>query len=78
MSKTAENTRKTVNFISEKFENGELNNDSLVQIIERCIYYGNIMSIPEYVKTYKKSYNGVKKHRNIILIANKKFVMDND
>jgi len=78
MSETIENTKKLLDFTASKFEQGELDNDSLVQLIALCIDYGNIMSIQDYAKKYGMSYNGVKKFRNIILIAGKKFVLDND
>jgi len=76
--KTTENTDKTLNFISRKFETGQLNNSSLVQIIELCGTYLNVKSISDYAKENNLSYNGVKKCRNIEIIFNKKFVVDNE
>jgi len=75
---TIENTKKLLSFTAKNFEQGKLDNSSLVQLIELCIDYGNIMSIPDYAKKHGLSYNGVKKFRNIILIAGQKFVIDND
>jgi hypothetical protein len=74
---TIENTKKTLRFILEKFETGELDNDSLVQIIELCGFYLNLETIPNYAKRNKLSYNGVKKHRIIKKIFDVKFVIDN-
>jgi hypothetical protein len=73
-----ENTTKLLKFTSEKFEKGELNNDSLVQLIELAGNYLNIESIPNYAKQNNLSYNGVKKFRTIVELFNIKFVIDND
>ena len=73
-----ENTNKLLKFTAEKFEKGELDNDSLVQLIELCGNYLNIETLPNYAKINNLSYNGVKKHRNIVKIFNVKFVIDND
>ena len=78
MNKTVENTNKLCEFISNKFKNGELNNDSLVQIIELCGQYLNLLTISDYAKTNNMSYNGVKNNRKIIKLFNVKFVIDNN
>ncbi|GAG11596.1 unnamed protein product, partial [marine sediment metagenome] len=75
---TLDNTKKLIKFVSSKFENDELNNDSLVQLIELCGSYLNLQDIPTYAKNHNLSYNGVKKFRCIKTILNKKFVIDND
>ena len=77
MSKTSENTDKLCKFISEKFTSGELENDSLVQIIELCGAYLNLQSISDYAKKHGKSYNGVKKFRRVEKILGQKFVIEN-
>jgi hypothetical protein len=75
---TIENTKKLINFVSSKFEKGELDNDSLVQLIELCGNYLNLQDIPTYAKNNNLSYNGVKNYRQIKIILGKKFVIDND
>lgn len=75
--KTTENTDKLLRFISDKFENDEIDNDSLVQIIELCGSYLNLQTIADYAKNNDLSYNGVKKCRTIKTIFNTKFVIDN-
>jgi hypothetical protein len=75
---TTENTIKLLDFVSEKFENQELDNSSLVQLIELAGMYLSLATIPEYAKSNKMSYNGVKKHREIKIIFGVKFVIDND
>jgi hypothetical protein len=77
MTKTAENTKKLLSFVEKKFINDELDNDSLVQLIELCGRYLNLQTIPDYAKEHNMSYNGVKKCRQIINIFNTKFVIDN-
>jgi hypothetical protein len=78
MTQTQVNTNKLCNFISEKFETDQLDNDSLVQIIEHCGMYLNLCTISEYADRNKMSYNGVKKHRRIKEIFNTKYVIDNN
>jgi hypothetical protein len=75
---TAENTKKLLSFVEKKFIKDELDNDSLVQLIELCGKYLNLQTIPDYAKEYNMSYNGVKKHRKIVVIFNTKYVIDND
>lgn len=72
------NTDKLEIFIAQKFESGQLNNDSLVQIIELCGAYLNLQSISAYAKENGKTYNGVKNHRTIIILFGNKFVLDNE
>ena len=74
---TTENTKKLLNFISQKFEGDELDNDSLVQIIELCGMYLNIQTISSYAKANNLSYNGAKNFRNVKTIFGGKFIIDN-
>jgi hypothetical protein len=69
---------KLLNFIAEKFETDELNNNDLVQIIELCGLYLNLQTISDYAKQHNLSYNGVKNHRTIINIFKTKYVLDNE
>ena len=78
MSKTVENTNKLMFFVASKYEGGELDNDSLVQLIELAGSYLNIKTIPDYCKEKGISYNGAKHHRNPITILGVKFIIDND
>ena len=79
MSKTTENTKKLINFIGVKFQNGELENDGLVQIIELANNFLNLTTISEYAKQVGKSYNGVKRFKKIdIEIGGVKFIVNND
>ena len=75
---TYENTKKLLSFVSEKFESGQINNESLVQLIELAGAYLNLQTIPDYAKSKDMSYNGVKKCRKIIELFSVKFVIDND
>ena len=73
-----QNTDKLLQFISDKFTNNDIDNDSLVQIIELAGSYLNLKTISDYAKVNNLSYNGVKKFREIKEIFNTKFVIDND
>ena len=76
--KTIEKTDKIKEFIYNKFVNNDLNNDSLVQIIELSGMLLNIQTISDYAKENNMSYNGVKNHRQIITLFNNKYVIDNE
>ena len=58
--KTIENTKKLKEFIYNKFVSNELDNDSLVQIIELSGSLLNLKTISDYAKDNNLSYNGVK------------------
>ena len=76
--KIKENTEKLINFIINKYEDDELDNDSLVQLIELCAGYLNLQTRTDYAKRFNLSYNGAKKFRRNIRIAGKTFIIDND
>jgi hypothetical protein len=78
MPKTIDNTNKLLKFIDEKYQKNELDNDSLVQLIEHAGSYLNLKTIPKYCKEKRMSYNGVKKHRNVKVLFDVKFVIDNE
>jgi len=77
MSTTTENTEKLLSFIAEKFQTDQLNNHSLVQIIELCGAYLNLMTVSEYARQNNMSYNGVKYCRNVLPILGVRMVIDN-
>lgn len=64
--------------IGKRFQNNELTNDDMVQIIEYCGGFLNLKTIPDYAKSNKMSYNGVKNFRTIKTIFNVQFVIDNE
>ena len=73
-----ENTSKLLSFVAKKFQNNELDNDSLVQLIELAGSYLNLKTIPDYAKANCISYNGAKNNRNVKVLFNQKFIIDND
>ncbi len=73
-----EKNEKLKEFIFRKFEEGELNNDTLVQLIEQAGNYLNLRTISDYAKENKMSYNWVKNNIKIIELFNVKFVIDNE
>ena len=72
------NTDKLLAFVSQKYQTGELDNNSLVEFIKLSGSYLNLKTIPDYAKEKGMSYEGVKKFRNTKEIFNVKFVIDND
>ena len=73
-----ENTEKLLQFVATKFENEELDNSSLVQLIELAGDYLNIQTLPNWAKKNSKSYNGAKMQKNKIVLFDVKFIIDND
>jgi hypothetical protein len=78
MDKIAENTNKLLNFIENKFESGELDNSSLVQIFELTGMMLNVKSISDFQRDNGKSYNGVKKSKQVRKVNNIKYLIDNE
>ena len=73
-----EKNEKLKTFIFQKFQDGELDNDALVQLIAQAGNYLSLQTISDYAKTHKMSYNGVKNNRTIITLFNVSFVIDNE
>lgn len=71
------NTKKLLDLIADKFVTDNIDNNSLVQIIELCGGFLNVRTISKYASENKMSYNGVKKFRNIINLFGMKLVIDN-
>ncbi len=63
--------------LSKRIEDGELDNEGLVKIIELAGSYLNLQTISDYAKSNGLSYNGSKNFRKVIEIFNVKFVIDN-
>lgn len=76
--KTIENTNKLLDFVYDKYVNNELDNDSLVKLIELSGSLLNLQTISNYAKENKMSYNGVKNHRNTVSLFSTKYVIDNE
>lgn len=72
------NTQKLITFVATKFEAGELDNNSLVELFKSMGGYLNLETIPNYAKRNKMSYEGVKKFRKVEEIFGVKFVIDNE
>lgn len=73
-----QNTDKLMAFVAQKFERGELDNESLVQLIELAGGYLNLSTIPNYCRSNRMSYNGAKKYRKVVVLFGVKFVIDNN
>ena len=74
----SENERKMLDKFAHYVANNDISNDCLVQFIELAGSYLNLQTIPNYAKSNKLTYNGVKKTRQIVTIFNVKFVIDNN
>jgi hypothetical protein len=73
------NAPKICNFIQEKYENNQLNDNDLVQIIILGFDLLNLKTIQKYAKDNGKTYRGVSKfNKKIVNINNNKFVIDNE
>lgn len=71
------NTDKLLSFISDKFESKQLDNDSLVQLIELAGSYLNLKTLPNWAAENGKSYNGAKKQKTKTELFGVKFIIDN-
>lgn len=75
--KIRENTDKLLNFVSDKFMAGELDNQSMVEFIKLSGSFLNLMTIADYARTNKMSYEGAKRFRHTEEIFGVRFVVDN-
>jgi S-adenosylmethionine synthetase len=78
MQNNNELTKKICNRISDYILDGSLTNEQVVQIIEHTGQYLNLKTIADYAQKNNLSYNGVKKHRQIITLFGCKLVVDNE
>lgn len=78
MPTTTDNTKKLIDFVAKNYEAGQLDDDSLVQLIELAAQYLNLKTIAEYARLNKLSYNGVKNYRKSIQISKVKFIINNE
>jgi hypothetical protein len=69
---------KICDHLEDRIQKGELDNQSLIQIIELIGRYLNIQTIPDYAKSNGMSYNGAKKFRKVVKIFKVRFVIDNE
>jgi hypothetical protein len=69
------NYEKLEHFVFDKFFIGELTKEDLVQLIELCGDLLDLKTIQHYADVKGLSYNGVKKHRDVRIILNHKFVL---
>lgn len=67
-----------LNRLSQLIQNGEIDNNGLVQIIELCGSFLNLKTRSAYSRENKISYNGVKHFRRNVDLFGVKFIIDND
>lgn len=77
MNKLTDYELNSLNKLVISIEENKWSKEALVQLIELVGSYLDLKTIPEYAKQASKSYNGVKKFRDIHVIFGIKFVIDN-
>ena len=78
MPQLSEYEKLSLKRLEERILEDKWSVDGLVQLIELSGQYLNIQTIPDYAKTKKLTYNGVKKTREIREIFNVKFIIENN
>ena len=78
MTNIENNTQQMLSLLAERFETNQLNNASLVQLIELAGSYLNIATIPAWAKDNGKSYNGAKMQKHQVKLFGVKFIIDNE
>lgn len=76
--KSIEHVDKIEEYIYKCLVKDELDNDNLVQIIERINTYVNLKTIQNYATDNNMSYNGAKNNRKILNLFGLKLIADND
>lgn len=73
------NCEKLIYFVQDKYESNELTESDLVQLIILGFDLLNLKTIQQYAKDNGKTHRGVSKfNKNIVIINNNKFVIDNE
>jgi len=67
-----------LNKFCKSMQNEKWSNEGLVQLIELAGSFLNIKSIQEYANFIGKSYNGIKKTKEVTIIFGNKYIIDND
>lgn len=61
----------------ECIHNGELTNEDVVKIADYCFKILNLQTLSDYSKNKNISYNGAKCQKDIVVMGNVKFIIDN-
>jgi hypothetical protein len=78
MSQLTEYESKSLQKLSETIHEGKWSNNGLVQLIELIEQYLNPISIQQYADNAGKSYNGIKKTKQVTILLGHKYIIDND
>jgi hypothetical protein len=75
----SKNQSLLLNFIAQKYEAGELDNQDLVECVKLAAYYLNLRPLLEVCKDQKISYPGILKSKRfeVVQLLGKKYVIDN-
>lgn len=71
------NTEKLINFVASKYEQRQLDNNSLLELFKAMGAYLNLETISAHAERNGLSYQGVKVTRRIETIFGVKFVIEN-
>ena len=74
----SEEEQEMIDRFAEHAATKGISNEFLVQLIELSGGFLNLQTIPDYAKSHRMSYNGVKKTRRIVVLFGVKYVIDNE
>ena len=77
MDKLTDNERNKLNEIDKRIMTKGVSNAFLLELIELGFDYLGLLSISDYAKENKMSYNGVKNNREIHIVGGKKWIINN-
>lgn len=77
MNQLSEYENKALHKLGESIHDGKWSNEGLVQLIELAAQYLNLQTIQEYADSKGKTYNGIKKTKEIKIVLGKKYIIDN-
>lgn len=78
MQQLTEYEDKSLQKLGEAIHEGKWSNEGLVQLIELAGEFLNLKSIQEFANQKGKSYNGIKKTKQITRLFGHKYIIDND
>jgi hypothetical protein len=78
MAQLSDYEKQSLQKLGESIQSGKWSNDGLVQLIELTGMFLNPLSIQECANRYSKTYNGIKKTREAIVLFGHKYIIDNE
>lgn len=78
MKELSEYEQNSLNKLGQSIQEGKWSNKGLVQLIELVNTFLQLETIAAHAKRVGKSYNGIKKRNNHIIMMGKKYIFNND